>query len=175
MNTKYFQDINTLQELKKEYYRLAKINHPDIGGDVKTMQDINNEYDKLFDYLKNKIDYKNYDVKNPPKNYTYASETNDIFKDIINKIINLDNITIEICGYWVWVDGETKPIKEILKETGFKFSPKKFNWYWRPSEHKSFKRNSKILDMDTIRDMFGSINIEKDKNKNNNNLRPQLT
>ena len=35
---KYFANIKTLEELKKEYKRLALENHPDRGGDVEVMK-----------------------------------------------------------------------------------------------------------------------------------------
>ena len=47
MRLKYFRGCNSLQELKKEYKKLLKINHPDNGGDLVTMQEINAEYAKL--------------------------------------------------------------------------------------------------------------------------------
>ena len=34
---KYFASCSTLDELKAEYKRLAKINHPDADGDDETM------------------------------------------------------------------------------------------------------------------------------------------
>lgn len=45
---KYFNNITSFAELKKQYRTLAIQNHPDKGGDTKTMQEINAEYDKLF-------------------------------------------------------------------------------------------------------------------------------
>lgn len=45
---KYFTNCRTLDELKKEYRRLAMLNHPDHGGDTATMQAINSEYDAVF-------------------------------------------------------------------------------------------------------------------------------
>ena len=48
----YFTNIHTLDELKKEYRRLAFVNHPDRGGDVETMQAINAEYETLHEILK---------------------------------------------------------------------------------------------------------------------------
>lgn len=45
---KYFSNCRTLDELKKEYRRLAMLNHPDRGGDDETMKAINNEYDAVF-------------------------------------------------------------------------------------------------------------------------------
>ena len=40
---KYFTNIKTLDDLKKEFRRLAMIHHPDRGGDVETMKEINIE------------------------------------------------------------------------------------------------------------------------------------
>lgn len=51
---KYFAQCKNLEELKKEFRRLAMIHHPDRGGDVETMKEINNEYDMMFPVLKAK-------------------------------------------------------------------------------------------------------------------------
>ena len=44
----YFNNIGTLEELKKEYKSLARQHHPDMGGNLEDMQKINAEFDKLF-------------------------------------------------------------------------------------------------------------------------------
>lgn len=49
---KYFAGIKNLEELKREYKRLALANHPDRGGDTATMQAINADYDAAFARLK---------------------------------------------------------------------------------------------------------------------------
>lgn len=49
---KYFSEVHTLDELKKEFRRLAMLHHPDVGGDTATMQEINAEYDRLFPVMK---------------------------------------------------------------------------------------------------------------------------
>lgn len=41
---KYFANISTLDDLKREYRRLVMIHHPDRGGDTATMQAINKWY-----------------------------------------------------------------------------------------------------------------------------------
>ena len=48
MNNKYFENINTLEELRKQYKELLKLHHPDNGGNLEIMQEINTEYDRLF-------------------------------------------------------------------------------------------------------------------------------
>ena len=49
---KYFAQCKNLEELKKEFRRLAMLHHPDRGGDQETMKAINNEYDAVFPALK---------------------------------------------------------------------------------------------------------------------------
>lgn len=49
---KYFVNCKTLDELKREYRRLAMIYHPDVGGDVETMQAINAEFEAAFPLLR---------------------------------------------------------------------------------------------------------------------------
>jgi hypothetical protein len=42
----YFQNCTTLDALRKELRRLAKLHHPDVGGSLATMQDINAQYEQ---------------------------------------------------------------------------------------------------------------------------------
>lgn len=51
---KYFQNITSLSELKKQYRELVKNNHPDKGGDIAVMQAINNEFEKLYNIWKDR-------------------------------------------------------------------------------------------------------------------------
>ena len=48
----YFQNIHSLADLKKEYRRLALQHHPDKGGDTAVMQQVNIEFEKLYDVWK---------------------------------------------------------------------------------------------------------------------------
>ena len=52
----YFQNIHSLADLKKEYRRLAMQNHPDKGGDTAIMQQVNTEFERLFEVWKDKTD-----------------------------------------------------------------------------------------------------------------------
>ena len=49
---KYFNNITSLDELKKAYRRLAMKYHPDCGGSDEIMKEINAEHDALFETLK---------------------------------------------------------------------------------------------------------------------------
>lgn len=47
----FTSNINTMKELRREYRRLAKLHHPDTGGNTEDMKQINAEYDALFAIL----------------------------------------------------------------------------------------------------------------------------
>ena len=51
---KYFKNVKSLEDLKKQFKSLLKANHPDNGGDAETMKEINCEYDALFPIWKNR-------------------------------------------------------------------------------------------------------------------------
>ncbi len=43
----------TKQNIKEQYYFLAKKNHPDIGGSAKEMEALNTAYKLLIQYIEN--------------------------------------------------------------------------------------------------------------------------
>ena len=47
-----FSGITTLAELKKEYKRLSLIHHPDVGGSIEYMKEINRCYNLKFRKIK---------------------------------------------------------------------------------------------------------------------------
>jgi predicted solute-binding protein len=59
-----------------------------------------------------------------------------------------------LVGAWIWVTGNTRPNKEILKAAGFLFASKKVAWYFRTAEYKVSKGGKKSLD--EIREKYGS-------------------
>ena len=51
---KYLKNINSYKELKEKYRELLKANHPDNGGNIEVMQEINCEYEALFKIWKDR-------------------------------------------------------------------------------------------------------------------------
>ena len=48
----YFRNVETLEELRKQYKELLKKFHPDnVNGSTEATQEINAEYDRLFKTL----------------------------------------------------------------------------------------------------------------------------
>ena len=149
---KYFNNPETLEELKKQYKKLAMENHPDRGGNTEKMKAINGEYDELFKILKNvhkSAEGKTYTAEN--------SETPEEFKNIIEKIIIFEGIEIEIIGSWIWITGNTYQYKENLKELNFRFSNSKKAWYYHGEGYS--RRGRKTYSLDEIRSLYGSEKI----------------
>ena len=53
---KYFKNIKSFDDLKKQFRELLKANHPDNGGDEDVMKEINVEFDALFAIWKNRTE-----------------------------------------------------------------------------------------------------------------------
>ena len=79
---------------------------------------------------------------------------------IIKDIIFIPGIKIELCGTWLWVTGDTKPVKDLLSAAGFKFAGKKIAWYWHGNK-KYRKKSKRKLSLEEIRDLYGSEQIQK--------------
>ena len=147
----YFVNCKTIDELKKEYKRLAFICHPDVGGSTEKMQDLNNKYDEAMQSI-GKQNNKNYSI-------------DDEYKDIIDALIKLhmENVTIEICGWFIWISGETRQYRKELGAEGLKLNwhVKKNAWYYKPSWY--YKKNKNTWDMDKIREAYGSKIVHEEK------------
>ena len=44
--------------------------------------------------------------------------------------MKLKNVEIELIGTWLWIHGDTKPVKEQLKAHNCKWHSKRKCWYW---------------------------------------------
>lgn len=165
---KYFSKVNNLQELRKQYRDLLKKFHPDNGGNVSDMQEVNAEYDKLFKAMKdrhenesadsNKSDNSSSNTKTHYNDNMYDWENDKALREALEKIIAFEGIEILICGQWIWVSGNTYQYKKELKEIGFKWASQKKQWYYHTDIF--IKKSHKSLSMDEIRDYYGSTKVQ---------------
>ena len=151
----WFSNCNSVDELKKEFRRLVFIHHPDKGGNVKTMQELNAEFTSRLSYLTNRASQSD-------ASYNVQGEVNigERYREVIEKIIHLPRIEIEICGSWIWVGGDTKPVSPTLKAAGLFWSSNKQKWYWRPSTQASVRRRQ--MPISWIRHHYGSAFIQQE-------------
>lgn len=139
-----FRGIEGINEAKKIYKQLAKKLHPDVGGTDELFKMLNSIYNNILEH-----------------GIYFSNETKfDLeLEKIISQILHYENIVIEVVGSWIWLSGETKSIKEKLKELNFKWASKKKMWYY--GEMKG--RNPKEKSLDEIKSKYGCETVQSKK------------
>ena len=142
--------IKDIDSLKKQYFKLAKKYHPDAGGTKEQFQQLQNEYEKL---LKKVL---------AGSNLTEEQKKNELDLDkamveIVNSIAGLEGITIELVGKWLWIGGNTYPVRGVLQSVGLKFIKKEGKGFWVYKGVESHSRGD--MTMEEIRKKYGSEKI----------------
>ena len=139
-----FVKPENLQQLRDQYKNLCFKYHPDVSGfdSTEIMKEINVEYLRLSEILAKGTKF-------------YESEMNfsTLYQEKIEILIKLKGLTLEIIGNWLWVTGDTKTHKDILKSLKFNYAPKKQAWFFKNYPYHK-KQGEKPLD--EIRYMYGS-------------------
>ena len=163
----------TLEEMKTQYRVLSRSNHPDLGGDLRTMQDINGEWADIlsthaFTEATERTAAANAEGKKGAGDYHDLNQVRDILRREIIFILNMGlGIKVELMGLWVWATGDTYPHRDEFKEHNkdaeikWIYSGPKKAWYFAGVPSMSRKHTP----LKTIRAMYGSIQFtEKDLN-----------
>ncbi len=151
----YFEGIKTLEELRTKYRDLLKANHPDNGGDLEVMQEINKQYDEAFKLLKSGANLEDDKVK-----IKWSEEQDKAIREALYKVVFLKGLNIEIVGCWIWIDGETFTNKEALKAAGYEWSRNRKKWHYAPYKT-GYRKGSKDT-FENIRRKYGSANVENE-------------
>ena len=53
------------------------------------------------------------------------------------------NLNVEIRGYWIWIDGDTKPNREALRTRRCFWSKKQQKWFWKHPKSPNYKYKRK--------------------------------
>ena len=136
-----FIGVDGINEAKKIYKELAKKLHPDVGGTDELFKILNSVYNHILEHGLNFSEDAEFDLE---------------LEKVISKILHYENIIIEVVGSWIWLSGDTKHIKETLKELNFKWASKKKMWYY--GEMKG--RNPKQKSMDDIKAKYGCQTVK---------------
>lgn len=159
INTKgtYFfgggDDIDNLDDLRKKFYKLSKKYHPDAGGTNEDFQQLQNEYETLKYRIYNNSGFTKEQVD-------VEVEIDGVLNEIYQTIMNIPGITIEVVGKWLWISGNTYPVKDQLKAAGLKFASTKKMWYFAGTEYKG---KGATLAIDDIRKKYGSQVLQTGK------------
>jgi len=113
---------------------------------------VNSEWDYLSKH--------NFNIHEDKDGNVYTDWNQDVpddvtqrFAAIINAVINLDGVGIEICGSFIWLDGNTYEYREVIKALGFKWARRKKKWYMAP---KKYRKSGTEWSMSEIRMRYGS-------------------
>ena len=167
----YFSNCTTAEEAKKLYKDLARQNHPDTGGDLRTMQEINTQYAQFLargatNEARTRQSAAHAEGKKSAADYHDLDEVEKKIYNVINFAINLSGVEVELMGLWVWLSGNTKEHKETFKawneanpESRIKWSPNKSAWYFAGVP--TFNREKTTLDQ--IRNRYGSQTFQREE------------
>lgn len=148
----------TPEIVKRAYRQAAMKYHPDRNpAGAEMMKIVNAAYDVLKDYSGDLEGNSSTEQANQGGSYPQA------VMDALNAVFGLEGLDIEICGAWVWINGDTRKHRVILKENGFRYASKKKSWYFRPSDWRSSSRGN--FSMDEIRERHGSTRPNISRNQ----------
>lgn len=143
--------LTDIDSLKKSYFKLAKVYHPDAGGTKEQFQRLQKEYEGLFKTIMSGSNLSANDIAN-------EIELDENLRQAVDAIIGIPSLNVELIGKWIWVSGNTYPIRNELKNAGFMFAPVKKMWYYKGIE--SAGRGK--LTIDQIRKKYGTQAIQKE-------------
>jgi hypothetical protein len=163
MKITYFSNCENIDAVKKLFKELIKKHHPDLNKneDSEITKFIILEYNYIKDYfaLNDKLPFS---VTTETKaNFDLFNNLDNETKIIVNKLQQLENITIEIIGSWVWVSGNTFLVKDYLKELNCKFSGSKKMWFYTKDDRKQKASN---LDINEIKLKYGFSEVKNNYN-----------
>ncbi len=157
--TSFFSGLTNLKDVRDMYKELCFRHHPDVSGydSTEIMKQINIEYQRASEALAANEKFTDSELA-----------FNKLFQEKINALINIRNITIELIGNWLWITGETKENKELLKSLEFSYAPIKKAWFFKSYSYK--KKNGEQSNFDQMRFMFGSKIINNNTDNKTTNI-----
>ena len=139
----FFSGMASVADVKQEYRRLAMLHHPDRGGDTATMQAINAAYHAALKALDRS---ETVDSSGETHTYYYSPEREQSVMDKISETLAAgvitDDVEMILVGTWIWISGATRPIKDTLKQLGYRWHGVRQRWYHRPDGYRSRYNNA---------------------------------
>ena len=125
-----------------------------IEGLLNKVDDILEKNEEVEEVTEVKAEEVKEEVKEEAK-----GEYDEIVKEKLEAVKNLEGIEIELIGYWIWISGDTYNVKDEIKEAGFKYAKNKKMWYFNPNINYK-KRSRKIFTKEEMEELHGFIKIK---------------
>lgn len=135
---------STITEGTAMYRDLATKHHPDHGGSVSDMQEINAEWDELKPTLPRfcseqaKQGRQQYEQAQAASNAAKATQDAEAAK-MAAELAKCPGLQFDVVGSWIWADANRKYTR-TLEALGFRWSKNRSKYYWHPAGDSS-RRN----------------------------------
>lgn len=135
---------STITEGTAMYRDLATKHHPDHGGSVTDMQEINAEWDELKPTLPRfcseqaKQGRQQYEQAQAASNAAKAAQDAKTAK-MAAELAKCPGLQFDVVGSWIWADANRKYTR-TLEALGFRWSKNRSKYYWHPAGDSS-RRN----------------------------------
>ena len=153
----FFASCIKVQEIKDTFRKLAFEFHPDRpGGNTAIMQEINRQYHAS---LKAMHESTTIDETGKERRYYYNESTESELMEKINELLalRLENIDIRLIGLYIWVTGETKPVKDRIKSVaGMGYNSKRPAWFYKAKCLAKYKPRYSGKSLDDLAEKYGS-------------------
>jgi len=147
---KYFDGIQTVEEVKKLYRKLAHQHHPDKGGRLEDMQALNAEYQQALERLDGS---EVTGAEDKIFKYKYDRVTEEALTQAFYAIIEAGiKGEIFIIGKWLWLLETDKEQKDEIKKIEingkrFRWSGQRSAWYFHTGGWRGRRSNSELKDL----------------------------
>lgn len=135
---------STISEGQAMYRELATKHHPDHGGSVSDMQEINAEWDELKKLLPRfcseqaKQGRQQYEKTRAAEDAAKAAQDAEAAK-MAEELAKCPGLQFDVVGSWIWADANRKYTR-TLEALGFRWSKNRCKYYWHPTGDSS-RRN----------------------------------
>ena len=138
------------------------IHHPDRGGDVEIMKNINVEYHYA---LKNVHGQTSTDSMGKEHTYYYNADVEEALMVKISELLalNMNNVDVALVGIWIWVDGDTRNYRKELKSLKLRWHSGRKKWYYNNTKKRtSYKKN---FSFNQMAQTYGYKSFDKKEDK----------
>jgi len=132
----HFDNCTSFDELRQSYLQLCLHHHPDRGGNPDIMYAINADYHATALHLASANGWNK--AAHHGKDWTenrerFHKDISEKLRLIIFSLVAIPNLSIEISGYWLWLDHPDATnifLADKLTALGCHWSGKRDRWFY---------------------------------------------